>query len=959
VIPALKRGQLEAYLSSLGYLNHPANAIQDYLKDLLGLSGSYHTLDLWNKFLTEQGYTGTLADKEYQWMVANMDPDTGLVDLEQAFNSVASILNSSEFYAHLTHSLILTRGTGDSTYARATTAWEFDNEGVLQEVPAGVARFGGARLSPVCAWYDAAGTTNYPKGCNNNALKDTNDTTVVYQSDGFSNCGKTGSATNLPKTTHNGQNCGVADLNGLMWEVSPGITCVAGAKAITGATQANPVALTVTGHGLSTGTIAMITSVGGMTQINDKLFAITVVDANTITLQGTDGTAFSAYTTGGTLTYGTFYALNTSYAAKDLTGGNTLATDQWGAAGVAAHSTAIVPTFRTDYAQNGFYKRVGKSTNQVLSAATSGDGWTLTGLGVPLSTGISDDTSGSNLFGADDFYQYIRNDLCLRSGSAWDGSSAAGVWAASWAHTRTGSGSSVGFRAASYLPSFTSVTGDENVRHSGGVGVCPELPAGFTGVTGYNVLGSDNYGNYTYSDGSVMVWISIHYYKYDADNTVDIRPYSYFADLATAQASGYTIHRMFYDNGAVQPGFFVDKYLCSNNSGTASSLKYGSPLSTHVTDHNPISALTGSPAANYGGCFAAAKTRGTQFFPMMRYQFAGLAMLALWQGQYAATLANTTGNKGYQWSTTDNAGSAISTSTLLGCHAEGARTNSLLYSQDLTQAAWAKTNVTAAKTATGIDNAANSASTLTAGAADATIMQTLTLAAAARSFSAYVKRRTGTGNIYITRDGGTSWTDVTADINGTTWSRVKIENTSVLNPSVGFKIATSGDEIDVDVCQDEAGAFASSPIITTTTAVTRNADAVTFQTASNWSDTAGWVLATVRGESWTNATGTAIGDGTNGLKLSASNSGIVAYDGTSTVNGPAGSPSGSEKLAMSWGSGALQAASGGVTSTAGSYDGAWGLASIGIGTSQGNVYIKDVYIGQTVLTEDQLAQVTA
>lgn len=260
-------------------------------------------------------------------------------------------------------------------------------------------------------------------------------------------------------------------------------------------------------------------------------------------------------------------------------------------------------------------------------------------------------------------------------------------------------------------------------------------------------------------------------------------------------------------------------------------------------------------------------------------------------------------------------------------------------------------------TCTGIDNAANSASTLTAGAADATILQTLTLAAAARSFSAYVKRRTGSGSVYITRDGGTNWTDITSSL-GASWTRVKIENTSVLNPSVGFKIATSGDAIDVDCVQDEAGASISSPIITTTAAVTRNADAETFQTASNWSDTAGWALATVQGESWANATGTAIGNGTNGLKLSASNSGIVAYDGTNTVNGPAGSPSGAKKLAMTWGSGALQAASGGVAGSAGSYDGAWGLATVGIGTSQGNVYIKDVYIGQSALTAAQLVQVT-
>lgn len=302
-----------------------------------------------------------------------------------------------------------------------------------------------------CAWFDGAGTTNYPKGCNNNALKDQNDATVVYQSDGYSNSGKTGSATNIAKTTHNGQECGVADLNGGMWEVAPGVTCVAGTKAITAATQANPVALTVTGHGLTTDDIVMITSVVGMTQINDKLFKVTVVDANTVTLQGTDGAGFTAYTSGGTLTYGTFYALNTTAAAKNLTGGNTLATDQFGATGVAAHSAPFVPTFRTDYSQNGFDKRYGKSTNQVLDAATSGAGWLRTGLGLPLSTGISDGTSGTNLFGNDYIYQYIRNELCLRSGAAWSHGSKAGVWAAHWDVARSNSYDDVGFRAASYL----------------------------------------------------------------------------------------------------------------------------------------------------------------------------------------------------------------------------------------------------------------------------------------------------------------------------------------------------------------------------------------------------------------------------------------------------------------------------------------------------------------------------
>jgi len=70
-----------------------------------------------------------------------------------------------------------------------------------------------------CAWYHA--TNNFPKGCNN-ALADIDDSTVKWLSDGYSDCGKTGSAGaeggsgNLfAKSTHNGQNCGVADWSNL------------------------------------------------------------------------------------------------------------------------------------------------------------------------------------------------------------------------------------------------------------------------------------------------------------------------------------------------------------------------------------------------------------------------------------------------------------------------------------------------------------------------------------------------------------------------------------------------------------------------------------------------------------------------------------------------------------------------------------------------------------------------
>lgn len=171
--------------------------------------------------------------------------------------------------------------------------------------------------------------------------------------------------------------------------------------------------------------------------------------------------------------------------------------------------------------------------------------------------------------------------------------------------------------------------------------------------------------------------------------------------------------------------------------------------------------------------------------------------------------------------------------SIKGYLSEPSATNSLLYCRDFTNAAWTKTNVTAALTATGIDGATNAASTLTASAINGTALQSITLAAAARSSSAYVKRRTGTGAVSMTRDGGTTWTDITSQLNTSTFTRVSILNTSVTNPSVGFKLAVSGDAIDVDFVQDEAGVVATSPILTTSATATRAATVASFPVTGN------------------------------------------------------------------------------------------------------------------------------
>lgn len=182
-----------------------------------------------------------------------------------------------------------------------------------------------------------------------------------------------------------------------------------------------------------------------------------------------------------------------------------------------------------------------------------------------------------------------------------------------------------------------------------GVGIAPVTPSGFTAMSGYDSPSNANYGNYQYSDGSIMVWVPAFYYRIASAsspryaayglNAVDILPASAFSDVAAANASGYALHRAFYDGGAVQPGVFVDKYLCSNNAGTASSVAMGNPLSTN-SSHNPISGLTGSPANAYYGVIAAAKTRGAQFFPSSRFIFSALGLLSLAHGQAVDSTVN-------------------------------------------------------------------------------------------------------------------------------------------------------------------------------------------------------------------------------------------------------------------------------------------------------------------------------
>jgi hypothetical protein len=202
---------------------------------------------------------------------------------------------------------------------------------------------------------------------------------------------------------------------------------------------------------------------------------------------------------------------------------------------------------------------------------------------------------------------------------------------------------------------------------------------------------------------------------------------------------------------------------------------------------------------------------------------------------------------------------------------EPAATNLALHASDFTNAAWVKTGgggISAAMTATGPDGVANSASTLTADGANGTALQAITSASSSRLTSMWVKRRTGSGDIDMTQDNGGTWTTVTVT---SSWTRVSIAAVTSANPTVGIRIVTSGDEVDVALFDHETGTVATSPVPTFGATVTRGEDQLSVDlSAIPYADEAGVLY--VKAESQAAIPGyqqlVQIDDGTNDNRVS-------------------------------------------------------------------------------------------
>ena len=308
-----------------------------------------------------------------------------------------------------------------------------------------------------------------------------------------------------------------------------------------------------------------------------------------------------------------------------------------------------------------------------------------------------------------------------------------------------------------------------------------------------------------------------------------------------------------------------------------------------------------------------------------------------------------------------------------GYLAEGARADVLgttaAIRRTMTDVGWVNTTMTVGA-ATGTDGVASAAASLTATGANSTSLFTTVLGAAIRTYSAWVRRKTGTGTVNITGDNGATWTAITLT---TTYALFQFTTASAANPVVGFRLVTSGDAIEVGWNTLEAATFANPTPIPLN--VSKAVDVLTYPTSGNVSGTVGSAYA----EWQSSSTDVTSGASPSSLLVNfvtgaqalmyyrfQNNGSVSIYDGTAEIFTSATVALNTEtKAATSWGGSVMRAVFGGGTVASGSFDGSMNPgANMAIGSNldgSGSLYgtVRNVRIYATALSAGQLAAMTS
>ena len=209
--------------------------------------------------------------------------------------------------------------------------------------------------------------------------------------------------------------------------------------------------------GLTIDSAVEIRGEGWNTLLQNKFFRVEVLTNDTFKLRygssyvNTSALA-DAYTSGFTSSTADFYALKTTVDVRNLTGGNSSATDNFCASGAPnANFLALYQKLDIPLAENGYAFQFGNVRTKVLEHTAAHDGdWLKVCAGLP-DADDSVSSGGSNQFGVDYYYQWLLAECCpIRSGY-WGDTSYAGVWSLRLSLDRTYSYWHTSARSCLYL----------------------------------------------------------------------------------------------------------------------------------------------------------------------------------------------------------------------------------------------------------------------------------------------------------------------------------------------------------------------------------------------------------------------------------------------------------------------------------------------------------------------------
>lgn len=195
-----------------------------------------------------------------------------------------------------------------------------------------------------------------------------------------------------------------------------------------------------------------------------------------------------------------------------------------------------------------------------------------------------------------------------------------------------------------------------------GVGVYGGDPAdltamGLTPMEGCKDPTSDNYGNYIHTRGSIMCCIPAFCYRLGKDTAPsysrdgaealeikDATTFPQFSHDAVFSSpdfgDGWILHRAFVDGNKLKNAFFIDKYLCSNVNGQATSVKNADWLMCVDDTSKPYftKQISGTDGQAYDA-IALSRARGDCYSLVTCFQWSAISLLSLAHGQ-AATSAD-------------------------------------------------------------------------------------------------------------------------------------------------------------------------------------------------------------------------------------------------------------------------------------------------------------------------------